>query len=62
MKTISFLFTMFLVECFSDSRVYLIETEDGEDNTSGGISEDEAGKPRGTKPQSSKESLIKAIL
>ena len=40
MKTVLFLFTIFIAECFSDTRVYLIETEDKEAKTRGTITTD----------------------
>merc|ERR550539_2314751 len=46
MKTVLFLFTIFILESFSDRKVYLIETEDDEGKTSGGISEIEEEKSR----------------
>ena len=61
MKTVLFLFTIFILESFSDRKVYLIETEDDEGKTSGGISEIEEEKSRGTNPKSSKNSSIKSI-
>merc|ERR550519_2650039 len=58
MKTVLFLFSIFILKCFSDPRVYLIETDDKEDKE-GKAREIEAGtdygddepSPYGAKPK-----------